>query len=1118
MGPMNRSCPVALSVLLLLYGIPSITQTVDGGITGRIFGPQQAVVAQARVLLKSIDTGVERTAISGSEGVYNFSLIGPGKYKLRVEVNGYDPDDEVVEVSVAGTTRADIYLKLKKIRETVTVVGENGVAVQTESAELGTIINRREITELPSITRNAYDFVAISAGANPSNDGDGVGFAVNGQRSTSGSYMLDGAENNNPFGAIPGQGVPLDSIEEYRLQTNNYTAEFGRSAGFIANVLTKSGTNDFHGSLYDYIRNSVLASNSYESNALGLTRPVFNRHQFGGTFGGPIKKQRLFFFGSIETILVRSSGPSGFFVPTPQLIGLSSPGVQALFENYPVPTNLSTTNVQMRTVCPFGTTCDFAMGTGLVALPAFAFTSRSGPQDAGAGPPQNSYVGTARVDWLLNPSTQLVTRYSYDWSHRFALVAQPYSTSLDQPSHGGGQNIDVNLIRTWNPRWITESRIVYERLTNGHRPSTSVSPFPNFAFYSENVSLPSFGDIDSAVQNIYQFAHTATWASGNHILKFGGQYLHIRDNRFQGVTPEAFFNDVQGFVDGVLDSYSIPLDPKGHFPGEEVPPPFGPPAFGRHFHYNEYGLFVEDAWRIKPRLTVSLGLRWEYFDVQHSPGSEHTLDSNLYLGNGTTLLAQIANATFLRTIDAPGDLKGHFYRPEYTNFAPRLAFAYDLLGHGTTVFRSGIGIFNDRKYGDPAFNVHFNPPNYNLTNLGGVMVTSDLLTDMYSVFPNSPIVLGHTQARMLDANLKTPYTISWNATLEHDLYGKMVTAASYVGASGVHLYSLSNINRIGSGGLLDPSCVGVRLDAAGTPIGPDYIGCPPLNPLLADTNQRSSQAHSSYHALQLSVDTRYLERLGLMLGANYTWSHSIDNKSSVEGDDFTANAIGAPFLDAFNPKLDKGSSDFDQTHRLAVHFIWDLPLARSANGLAHVLLAGWETSGILSFQTGQPFSILDSGAPDHFFEMARPRLTGRPPSRGRLLPDAAMPDAFLYVPLNQVYDPTTGFCLPDTKPFACEISVNGPFIGNIGRNTYRRPGLQFHDVAIMKNFALSGETHLQVRAEFYNVFNHPNLVVVGGTNDVNSTPFNTTSGEAVPGVMASFDGSRQIVLALRLTF
>src|SRR6266571_1861163 len=193
----------------------------------------------------------------------------------------------------------------------------------------------------------------------------------------SGNYLLDGSENNDAFMSAPGQDVLLDSIEEFSVQTNHFSAEYGRNSGFTANIVTKAGTNHFHGSLYDYIRNSALAANTYDNNAHGFLRPVFNRHQFGGTLGGPIRHQKLFFFASVEPIIIRSSTTNTFFVPTPQLLAISAPGTRAIFQAYPLPADLSTTNMQSRKVCPFGSTCDSQTEAGFVTVPAFAFTSRA---------------------------------------------------------------------------------------------------------------------------------------------------------------------------------------------------------------------------------------------------------------------------------------------------------------------------------------------------------------------------------------------------------------------------------------------------------------------------------------------------------------------------------------------------------------------------------------------------------------------------------------------------------------------------------------------------------------------------------------------------------------------
>ena len=257
--------------------------------------------------------------------------------------------------------------------------GEGGVAVQTENADLGRIITPHEMSELPSLTRSPFDFIAVIPGAALSNDQLGVAFAVNGSRTQSANYLLDGSENNDTFMSAPAQDVPLDSIQEFNVQTNQFSAEYGRNSGFTANIITKAGTNEFHGSLYDYIRNSTLAANTYDNNSQGFPRLVFNRHQFGGTFGGPIQQKKLFFFGSLEPVRVRSNTTNSFYVPTPQLLAISAPGTQAIFQRFPLPGDLSATTVQERPVCPFAATCDPLTHAGFVTISAFAFTSRVGP-------------------------------------------------------------------------------------------------------------------------------------------------------------------------------------------------------------------------------------------------------------------------------------------------------------------------------------------------------------------------------------------------------------------------------------------------------------------------------------------------------------------------------------------------------------------------------------------------------------------------------------------------------------------------------------------------------------------------------------------------------------------
>jgi hypothetical protein len=582
---------------------------------------------------------------------------------------------------------------------------------------------------------------------------------------------------------------------------------------------------------------------------------------------------------------------------------------------------------------------------------------------------------------------------------------------------------------------------------------------------------------------------------------------------------DAEFDDTQDFVNGLLQSYSIALDPKGHLPGEFVGPPFGPPSFTRHYHYNEPAFFVADSWKINSRLTLTPGLRWEYFGVFHSPGAEEVLDSNFYPGQGQDFLMRIADGRMMRTIDAPGQLRGRFYLPDYRNFAPRMGLAYDLSGDGKTVFRAGGGLFYDRRVGWELFRAFQNPPAYNFIRLDNVTLTPEIVTHQYAAFPNAPVLLSGSLIHAPDLHSRSAYVGSWNATLERELAGRLIAGLSYVGSSGSRLYSVNNINRMGSGGLLDSSCVTTRIASDGTTaIGPDYSNCPRLNTGLTNIQFKENGGHSSYNALQARVESQHLSRLGLVFGGNYTWSHSIDNRS-VSALSLSVAETGSGYLDAFHPELDRGSSDFDVRHRIAAHFIWEMSRAGNSHGWQHCLIQGWEISGFLSYQTGQPFTLADFGTPDaDGGERTRPRLTGDPPRR-TLVPDSLSPNNYLFLPINQVYDPVSGRCIADATPFACEISVNGPFQHVLPRNTFQQPGLFFLNAALIKNFSLPGkQTTLQFRAELYNPFNHPNLYVNGTSTDVNASSFTNSEGFPLPGVTASFRDNRQIVLALKLIF
>jgi hypothetical protein len=727
---------------------------------------------------------------------------------------------------------------------------------------------------------------------------------------------------------------------------------------------------------------------------------------------------------------------------------------------------------------------------------------------------------TGRLDYTLNERSTLNVRYAFQDADQFATVTQPYSAELDQPFRIRNQNITLNLTHFFSGNFFTESRALFSRLFQ-ESPAAPATEFPSFTITGDTISgstgslsLPSARNAFGGAQNIYQLYQGANWIRGTHNLRFGWQYQHLRDNRIPTEfsfdrSNQGEFRDLQGFVDGFLTSYQLSLDPKGKVPGELIQPPFGPSSRLRHYRFNDMAGFFQDAWRISPRLTLSPGLRYEYFGAGHRTGHEKPLDASFYYGQGNSVYERIASGRLLRTTEAPGDYQNHYFLPRHRNLAPRLGIAYGFSESGKTVLRLGGGLFFERLPGFAFENS--NPPAYSIARLTGVSLTPALFDDPYSVFPQSTIPVPPSTVTHFDQDLKTACVGQWNATLEHELMRNLVVSGAYLGSKGNRLYRLLNVNRIDSG---------------------QFDGRPGerLFNTASSFTTISNQADSSFHALQFKVESPGIRNIGLQFGANYTWSHSIDNASTLLGDDVSAS----PFpLDAFDPRLDKSSSDYDVRHRMVGHFVWQMPFGSTSGTYKRRLLSGWEISGIVSFQAGQPFNLRDSRVTDRdLADNTRPRVTGPLPGALRssaIVADARTPNAFLILPLNTVRRPD-GSCLEAAAPFGCQLSVNGPFNGSLGRNVFRRPGTQFQNLAFIKNFDFPASNRreglkLQFRAEFYNFFNHSNLYFKADTANVGVSSFNTSGGTSVPGVLASFgtpdrfpQEARQLVLAVKLIF
>src|SRR5262245_49844604 len=1108
--------------LSALVTLTAQAQTETGQISGKVTDQNGALVSNASVTIKSASTGAIRSATTGAEGFFVVTNLQPGLYDVIVKSTGFSDKIAQVNVTVGAKISIDVSLAVTAIAAgVVDVVASGGVEVNTAHQELSSVVSGKQITELPTITRNPYDLVVISGNnatdPNGATMNRGVGAAINGQRAASTNILLDGADNNNLFSASVGQSVPLDSVQEFRVITSNFSAEYGRASGGIVNVATKSGSNSFHGAAYDFIRDSAKHSNDFDNIAMVNEKGVLTRNQFGYTFGGPVRRDKLFFFNSTEWTRVRSTGPQINVVPTPQLIAASAPATQAFFANYKLARPINGTIFTVGDLGGFG---------GLPSsLPAFGQTRFSVPTDQGAGNPQNSYQTVSRVDWNLSERTQIYGRYALESQDQFpgTVNYSPYA-GFDTGQTNFNNNFLLSVTRTFTPNLISQSKITYNRLTNlqplgsqpvgptlyltsgsftrvGSATNKFLASLPGYSQFTPGNAIPFGGP-----QNIGQVAEDVNWNKGKHQFRFGGQYVYIQDNRAFGAyqnATEQLGSTVPGalsnLVAGQLLQFQAAVFPQGKFPGDTLSLPVGPPDFTRSYRYHDFALYGNDSWRIKPRLTVNLGLRWEYYGVQHNKDPKK--DSNFYFGSGSKLQDRIRNGKVMLAQDSS---VGGLWQKDLNNFAPRVGFAWDLFGDGKTSIRGGYGIAYERNFNNVTFNVIQNPPNYAVISLlAGTDAPSIAIT------PNNagPLagssgskVLPVTSLRWVRPDIVTAYAKFYSASFQRELFSRTVVSVEYTGSAGEKLYSLENYNRTGFGTFY----LGSR-----TPLPPAIGGATSrLNGQYGNINERGNGGYSRFNALIVGLESADFRGKGLQLTAKYRYSVARDNLSSTFSDSVNNNNLG--LLDPFNNRLDYGYADFDFRHALSLGYNWELPFAKNTKGFARQILDGWSFNGIYTATSGAPFTVFDCA--NGITVCIRMTPTGPFKTSGSGHPKATpgVPNDFTFIDLsNQT---------PSNFTDASGGVEVGPYPANMtARNLFRGPGFWNLDTGIYKKFFLTEKYQLQFRAEMYNTFNHANLYV--NTNQTDISSFNyVPASRGIRPFVGALPERRNIQMALKLIF
>src|SRR5579871_3339890 len=1152
---------ITIGLAFCLCSILALAQRETGVITGTVVDATGAILSTCKITVKSTTNGALRTAATNQNGLYSVTDLQPGLYEVTIEGPGFATYRGKVEVTVGSTNTFNASLKVGGRSETVEVTTDLAVTkVNVENQTVSDTITAREVVDLPSLTRNIYDFVKTSGNVSEGGYGAarngglgltarGAGVSINGQRAASTDLLLDGSENVDLFGAGVGQSVPLDSVQEFSVLTSNFTAEYGRAGGGVVNVATKSGTNDLHGTAYEFNRVSALASNTPENDANGVPKSTFTRNQFGYSLGGPIKKDKLFFFSSTEWTRIRSEAQLIRLVPDAAFIAAANPDTQSFMSSLgKLRSNLSPlgtltvaqVNKEVGSVGAFG---------GLnPAMPVFDKVSFAVPADSGAGTPQNTYSMVQRADYNLSANTNFYVRWAYSSENDFtgSNTNSPYS-GYDTGQSNRNHNAQISMTHVFSPTIVSDTKIVYNRFFN-FQPLGS-SPVVPTLYFTGNAPLSIAGNVvdlpgyspespGNAIpfggpQNLYQFSQDLSWSKGTHQFRFGGAFVHLRDNRAFGAFEEAVEDLSQGnkseafdnFVNGTLHDFQGAINPQGKFPcpvnlatGAAIPSPactvtlpVTPPAFNRNNRFNDGSIYAQDSWKLRPRLTLNLGLRWEYFGVQHN--ADPNLDSNFYFGSGATFFDRIRSGAMMT---APQSPIGELWKPHYGNFAPRLGFAWDPIGDGKTSLRGGYGLSYERNFGDVTFNVIQNPPNYFVLGLtsadvGTINVTPDNAGPLAGTGSKA---LPRSTGRIVDPNIPTAYAEFWSFSAEHEITKNTVAAAEYTGSNGVHLYDISNINQSGSGGVYER----------------DALATSRLIPQYGNLNFRGANGFSRYHAMNLRLQSRNLFNTGLQINTNYTWAHAIDNLSTTFSESSNNGNLG--YLDPFNPGLDKGNADFDIRHRLVVSAIWDVPFFKSAqNSLVRQVLGGWSAAPIFDVRSGTPYTIFD--CTNQKFSRCPRLFSNSVTNTGGGNPTLIGPNVYSWGSVTSDFVNVLGKNgLPVHSSYADAITGSGEFpnctgpLGQgcawpsdmTGRNIFRGPGSWNTDLGVYKHIKLTERVALQLRGEMYDLFNHHPFSLVGSNDDISSVR-PTAVGVSDPLVtQVKKYGNRNVQLGAKFTF
>jgi Carboxypeptidase regulatory-like domain/TonB dependent receptor len=1142
----------ALTILLGLLAMPVLLHAQTATVRGTVLDSSGAAVAGATVTATNLATGIDRTTVSTDTGAYAIPSLPPAAYNFSVSHTGFKTVKfENVTLTVDQQLTLDAKLEVGSLSATVEVASAAIAPIDTADATLSNVVEHNQIVELPLILRDPYQLVLLGPGVTQS-DGLG-GVSVNGGRERNNNFQLDGADNNDaevpgPLGGLTSQNP--DSTEEFRVLTNNFAPEYGRNNGAIIDVITRSGTNDFHGNLFYFGRWDALGARDYFNHQVdpntGLVEPKnpYVRNLYGGSIGGPIKKDRTFFFlnyqgdrfitnltntSTVPTTAFKSgiftysnaSGSAPINVTVPGAgqnatgVGLD-PAIQKILALYPAP------NVN---------NADGA--TGLLFFPS---ESREKDEDA-----------VLKIDHKISKNNSLYARYTFNWD------SDPNSGHSDfLPGDIGAvrasakiQGLALGLTSTFGSTFINEGRFSVNRINeqfncSGTSLFDSIGPqFIDGVGRGADFTLPVFagfgcqtlGDSNgqTSKQGTYQWYDGMSKVVGAHSFKWGAEIRDVYSNAFTSFSSRAAFTFNVFTSSGIPTLTNVPAavatDPTFQFLQDEVGALLGLvnqqsqtqffTASGTrlandelNFRQHEVGAFWQDSWKLKSNLTFTYGLRWEWYGVPYETGNNL---SNLFTdpsGPGPDFNFQTVG---------PGTGR-QLYKDYFKNFEPRIGFAWDPFKTGRTSVRGGFGLFSDRVYGNLVSDARGNPPfqpsffTFPASNSGPTSAAQLQNQTAPAELSPSPTVgpLSLIFPDLFSPNIKPPLVVTWNLGIQREITHDLVVDANYVGNHG------TRILRVVDGAPPQPNLVsqllGMGIDPSVLQFNTLYFGAEEgILPFDAVNNNAflhtftdESSGHSWYDGLQLQV-TEHLFH-GLQIQGAYTYSHALDDSSDPL---VTTLGNGNYPIDSFNLRREKGNSGFDTRHRGVINFVYhpNIGLGRGHfnEGVVGRALEGWEVSGIAAWQTGLPYDIFG------FLDTLHTGLADRATIVNRSVLKTVPASGPILTGGSGVF---TGYNLAAFNPEDGSIPIPWGIPANVERNQFYGPGINNWNVILAKDTKIKDKLDFQLRFEFYNLFNRTQFTKPD--NNIGDVNFGYSTSQV--GQNDGTTGARQVQIGAKLNF